>query len=541
MTFSLQPTASPPRTPPSCPSPLSRIAISSHAPSATFVPVPRTLLFSGFDLRAPELPDDARILLPPIPLPGLEPFTEACERALEEPLAGSSLASMLRPNVRVGVVIDDPSLPVPPPTRDCRREMLAAVLRTLSNHGVRSNRVTVLVANGLSRQWRAAELTELFGQESMAAYPIQSHDAEAGTSLMRLGEEPEGPVEFNRGLCEADVVVHINVVSMPLMAGLFGIASGATGYRTARFLSAPQILVRDDKPYVPGSAWHQVHERVAGYLARQVPVLQLSTVLNNELWSPALSAILRSEEGLTRPLQMWNALPAAVRHRAARLLKANYRPIAVMAGPPEVVAPRALELFYRQHEVPMEAPADVLVFGLPDLGPASVGAAQNPILSANLALGYVANLFTREPPLRRGGVIVFANPLAPVFDRRAHLPHEEFYEKVLRIERDPLAIHERFEPYFAGRPEFVANYQRRFAFHGAHPLYAWYLTHPARRHAGKIIVAHGDPRACARLGFTPAVDVEEALDKARDFLDDAKPGISVMELPPPFWIRRPAA
>jgi hypothetical protein len=201
------------------------------------------------------------------------------------------------------------------------------------------------------------------------------------------------------------------------------------------------------------------------------------------------------------------------------------------------VAPRALETFHRQHEVATAGEADILVFGLPDLGPASVGAAQNPVLSANVALGYVANLFTERPLLRAGGVIIFASPLTPVFDRRAHLPHEEFYEKVLRVERDPVAIHERFETYFAGRPEFVSNYQRRFAFHGAHPLYSWYLTSPVRRRASRIIVAHGDPRACARLGFTPAVDVEEALDKARDFLGDPHPHVAVMELPPPFWVR----
>lgn len=498
----------------------------------------RTLLFSGFDLRAPELPADARLLRPPSPRPALEPFSEACQRALEEPISGKRLADYLKPNARVAVVIDDPSLPVPPQSRDCRREMLAAVLSVLEDHGVRGNRVTVLVANGLSRQWRTPELVERFGQASMERYPIQSHDAESGPSLLRLGEEPEGPVELNRAVLEADVVVHLNVVSSPLHPGLFSLVSGTAGYRTARFLASPQVLAQDPAPLRPGSAYHRMHERVAGWLRRQVPVVQLSAVLNNELWPPAIGALLRGEEGqgLTRPLQMWNALPGAVRHRAARLLHASYRPIAVMCGDPEAVAPRVLEHFRTQHEVTAEGQADVLVFGLPDLGPGSVGASQNPVLAAHLALGFVSNLFTDKPLLREGGVLVFANPLTPSFDRRAHLPHEEFYEKVLRIERDPQAIHERFEPYFAGRPEFVANYQRRFAFHGAHPLHVWNLSHAARKRAGRIIVAHGDPRACARLGFTPAVDVEEALDKAREHAGGSAQ-VTVMELPPPFWVR----
>jgi lactate racemase len=470
-------------------------------------------------------------------MPALDGFAAACERALQEPVGGPPLSSMLKFNSRVTVVVDDLSLPVPPVFREPRREMLRAVLRILGNHGVRANQATLLVANGLSRKWRSRELAEAFGADVVAEYQPRSHDAEDGAGLVRLADESEGPIEVNRALVEADVVVHVNLVSMPLLAGLFGIVSGAVGYKTARVLAGPQLLAKDDAPYVPGSLFHRAHERVGRALARQVPIFQLSVVLSNELWPPGLTALLRGDQGLTRPLQVWNALPAAVRHRTARMIKASYRPIAVAAGPPEAVAPRVLETFYRQHEVATAGEADVLVFGLPDLGPASVGAAQNPVLSANVALGYVANLFTERPLLREGGVIVFASPLTPVFDRSAHLPHEEFYEKALRVERDPVGIHARFEAYFAGRPEFVSNYQRRFAFHGTHPLYSWYLTWPARRRAARIIVAHGDPRACARLGFTPAVDVEEALEKARDFLGDPKPHVAVMELPPPFWVR----
>ena len=470
-------------------------------------------------------------------MPALEGFAAACERALQEPVGGPPLASMLKPDSRVTVVVDDLSLPVPPVFREPRRDMLRAVLRILGNHGVRGDRVAIVVANGLSRKWRTRELAEAFGPEVGAEHQLRSHDAEDGSALVRLSEESDGPIEINRALVETDVLVHVNVVSMPLLAGLFGVVAGGVGYRTARALASPQLLAQDDAPYVPGSLFHRAHERVGRVLARHVPIFQLTTVLSNELWPPGLTALLRGDQGLTRPLQVWNALPAAVRHRTARMIKASYRPIAVVAGPPEAVAPRALETFYRQHEVATAGEADVLVFGLPDLGPASIGAAPNPVLSANVALGYVCNLFTERPLLRQGGVIVFASPLTPVFDRRAHLPHEEFYEKVLRVERDPLAIHTRFEAYFAGRPEFVANYQRRFAFHGTHPLYSWYLTWPARRRASRIIVAHSDPRACARLGFTPANDVEEALEKARDFLGDPKPHVAVMELPPPFWVR----
>jgi len=498
--------------------------------------VAKTLLLSGFDLWAPEIPDDAQILLPPFPLPELEDFRKATDQALEDPVDGEPLIQLLRPGSKVSVVIDDFSLPVPPMARDCRREMLESVLDVLQTQGIRANRVSVIVANGLSRQWRDTELAELLGPRP-AAYQVGSHDAEAIAQLSRIGEEPQGPVELNRSLTDADLVIYINVVSMPLMAGLFGLVHGTAGYRTARFLSSAPLLDGDSAPLVPGSAYHRISERVGELLIGRTRIVQLSAVLNTDLWSPAIAALVQTEGGLTRRLQVWNALPNAVRHRAARLLRANYRPIAVLFGSPGGVGPRALQAFHRQHEVSLSAPARVLLFGLPDQGPASVHAAQNPVLAANLALGYVANLFTERPILESGGVLVFANPLSPLFDRRFHLPHEEFYEKVLRIERDPIAIQERFEAYFAGRPEFVVNYQRRFAFHGTHPLYAWYLCAPVRRRAGKIIVAHGDPRACARLGFTPARDVEDALAKARDFLGEANPSTVVMQLPPPYWVK----
>ncbi|MFZ5471862.1 MAG: lactate racemase domain-containing protein [Myxococcota bacterium] len=497
----------------------------------------KTLLLSGFELQQVDLPDDARLYWPPLPLPGLERFGDVAARALDEPVGGEPLVSLLSSSTKVCVVLDDPSLPVPMAFRDCRQEMLEAVLEVCAAKRVRPDRITVLVANGLNRQWRHAELAEWLSPQTLARVGVRCHDAEAGSELLRLGEEPEGPVELHRAVVEADLVVHLSVVSMPLLAGPMGLVGGVAGYRTARFLCAPNLFVDDPSPLVPGSKYHQAHLAVAKHLFARTRVVQLAAVLNTQLWTSALSALLRSDGELTRPLQMWNALPAAVRHRAARLVKASYRPIAALFGSPDEVAPRAREVFLRQHEVEADGPADVVVFGLPDIGPYSVRTAQNPVLAAHLALGLVANLFSEQPLLRPGGVLIFANPLTPVFDRHAHLAHEEFYEKVLRLERDPLAIHERFEPYFAGRPELISSYQRRFAFHGTHPLYLWYQCTPARKRAGRIIVAHGDPRACARLGFMPATDVSDALVKAKDFLGQSQPSVAVLQLPPPFFVR----
>jgi len=490
-----------------------------------------TLLMSGFDLHLMELPPDARLLAAPDPLPPLDDYERSMAESIDIQLSTRAFAKVAGPNARVAIAVDDFGLPVPMAQRDCRAEMLRTVLGVLEKRGVHRSRICVLVANGLSRQWRPAELVDLLGEPGVA---VANHDAEAFSNLSRIGELGGAPLELNRSLVEADLVVYLNVVSTPLHAGLYGLVSGTCGYRTARALNAPKLF-DDEAPLSPGSAYLKLHEEAGAALQAKVPVLQVSTVLDNALMGSKLASLLTREPGLSRPLQVWNAIPAAVRLRAARFLRSSYRPFEVLAGTPEEVAPMALEAFRTQHETPGEGGADILVFGVPDVGPASVGTQQDPVLATGLALGWIAQLFNGKPLVRKGGAIVFANPLTPQFDA-AHAPHQELYEKVLRMEREPAAIHERFEPYFAGRPEFVSGYQRRFHFHGVHPLTTWYQCTPARKRAGRIIVAYGDPRACARLGFSPATDVQDGIEKAAEFLGGT-PKVAVLQLPPPFWVR----
>jgi len=499
--------------------------------------VPKTLLFSGFDVRAPEIPDEARILLPPVPLPALPDFEQAVTQALNEPVDGPPLSQRVSARSRVTVVVDDPSFPIPTTSKDCRRAAVEGVLNALAQAGVSARKVTVLVANGLSRQWKATELTDWFGVETTAAYAVRCHDAEDSAGLSAVGDTALGPAQLNRAMVDADALVYVNVVTRPVATGLWGAIEGTASYPTARALADPALLTSDPNPFSPGAAYHRAHEEIGAVLQKRVPVFQLAVVLNNEVWGPALAALLRGTHDVSRPIQMWNALPPVVRQRTARLLKAHYRPIAVFGGTPAGVAPRALEAFYRQHEVTTDGDAHILLFGLPDRGPSTVRSVSNPVLTAHLALGFIGQMSTGKPLLRPGGVIIFANPLAPVFDRRFHRPHEDFYERVLLAEREPGPLRSQFEAAFASRPEYVEGYRRKFAFHGAHPLHAWYACTPLRRRAGRIIVAYGDPRACARLGFSPAADVEDALRKASDFLGSARSDTLVMEVPPAFWVR----
>ena len=197
--------------------------------------------------------------------------------------------------------------------------MLEGTLEALTHFHVKPADIKVLIATGLSRQWRPAELSEFLGPRATARVNVRCHDAEATSELLRLADEPQGPIEVSRLLIETDLVIHLSVVNQPLFAGTFALVQGTVGYRTARVLNAPTMF-DEDGPMVPGSLWHRAHTRIGELISSKVPVLQLAAVLNNELWTSPIAALLRTEQGLSRPLQMWNALPGAVRHRAARMI-----------------------------------------------------------------------------------------------------------------------------------------------------------------------------------------------------------------------------
>lgn len=497
--------------------------------------MPSSLLVSGFDVRSVDFGDDAELLLPPLPQPTVESTAEACARALEEPVAGAPLRALLAGKKRVCVLVDDFTLPMPPASRDARRDMLEAVLDVLAARAIKPAQVRVLVATGLSRQWRPAELTEFLGPRATALFPSRCHDALDARELKLCGDTPTGPLELARAQAEADLCVHLSVVAAPALAGAMGLVMGTTGLDTWRELNAPALF--EGPPFwSEASGWRRAHLAAAEAYQRQVPVFQLAAVLDNALWGQRMSGWLDNLDAQSRPIQLWNAMPEAVRHRAARLMRAGHAPIEVFGGPPAEVAPRALEAFARQHEVQARGEADVLVFGLPDLGPYSFGTAQNPLLAAHVALGLVGQLATRGHLLRQGGALVFANPLKPGFDQGAHRAYEQLFEKVLRHEREPEGIEAGYAPSLLADQGLTQAYRHRYAFHPAHALASWAQCAPLRRRASRVFVAHGDPRACARLGFSAAPDTVAALARAREAVG-GQAKVRVLGLPPPFFVK----
>src|SRR3954468_21211245 len=130
---------------------------------------------SGFDLRVVDLPDQARILLPLRAQLPLDDARAAIGKALAGPLSGPPLTDLLNAESKVTVLIDDLSLPVPPAAHDPRADMLELVLNQLERKSIRPAQVKILVANGLSRQWRPVELADVLGEQVLSAHPVMCH------------------------------------------------------------------------------------------------------------------------------------------------------------------------------------------------------------------------------------------------------------------------------------------------------------------------------------------------------------------------------
>lgn len=493
-------------------------------------------LLSGFDVRQVPFPDGTEVLEPPVTLPALDGFAKAAARALEQPVSGPPLRALLSPHSRVTVVIDDGSYPSPPPKRDARIDMVDAVADVLKSVGVPPARVRYVLGTGTRRRLRPKEVSEWLGERA-AAFDVFWHDAEADMHCVPLTHASEGTSVVSRALVECDLIIHLTLVCAPHQTGLFQLVDGCVSGATARRLNATTLFEGETSPLLPDSAWSKAHQAVGQALLKQVPVFQVAAVLNNALWPRTVANLFSSTEALTRPLQMWNSLPEPVRHRTSRLMRTGARPLGVWAGPPDAVAGPAREAFLRQHEVEATGPADVLVVGVPDLGPFTKGTGQNPLLALHLGLGVLAQSITDAALVRQGGVVVLANPLLPRFDVPTHQPYFDFYEQCLRDEREPAALSARFEQRFVTEPRAIDAYRRREAFHPSHPFATWNATWPLRRWAGRIFAAHADPRVCARFGISAAHDVERALEKAANFLRNDKPRVRVLGTTPPFAVK----
>jgi hypothetical protein len=203
----------------------------------------------------------------------------------------------------------------------------------------------------------------------------------------------------------------------------------------------------------------------------------------------------------------------------------------VQAGEVEAVHRLTTEHVYAQQLVPVEGQTDVVLYGLPYVGPYNVNSIMNPILVMCLGLGYFFNMYRGRPVVREGGVLIMTHPTTDEFHPVHHPSYIDFFEQVLAETTDPIEIERRYETSYATDEWYRHLYRTSYAYHGVHPFYMWYWGSHALEHLGGVIVVGGDPATVRRLGFRPASTLADALEMATDVVGPS-PTVTYVKNPP---------
>jgi hypothetical protein len=504
---------------------------------------PPLLVHQGEGLLLERFPLGTRVVYPPESLPALPDVGAAIDRALENPENSEPLRELLFPGMRLTIAFDDLSIPLPPMRRpDIRQRILEKVLTMAADVGV--DDVVLIAANALHRRMTAAEIQRIVGERVFRSFwpdRLYNHDAEDRDNLLHIGVTDHGEdVEINKRAAESDLLVYANVNMVAMDGGHKSVPIGLASYNSLRHHHNTHTMVHSrsfmdhTRSEMHSSAW-----RMGRLLANHLKIFTVETTLNNQTFPQEYGFLMKREwewslkdqamaYGAARGLA---AMPARPRRKFFHNMVAGYGVTGVHAGETEAVHAKTLANVHRQQVVEVNGQSDVLVVGLPYLGPYNVNAPLNPILATCLGLGYFFNMYRGKPLVRHGGAMILYHPVAPEFSQLHHPSYVDFYEEVLSYSTDPATIEAKFEKQYATDPWYIHLYRTSHAYHGVHPLYMWYWAAHGMDHLGDVVWVGGDRKACARMGFRAASTLADALEMVSGSVG-RDPSITYLHAPP---------
>lgn len=492
-----------------------------------------------------KVPDTIRVLYPPMPKAGLDNVPKALERAVERPVGCYPLSAQLKPGMRVTICFPDLSVPMPccclP---DVRQPLLEALVEKLTTAGITD--LQLIAATGLNRRLTAAELSRVVGPKIFDSfYPdrLRSHDAEDPDSVY-LGKTDEGEiVELNHRVGTSDLLLYLGLNYAGFGGGYRPILTGLATYRSARFHHNPECLLRSDSHVrAPESVVGQIVRRMGRLASNNVNIFKIEVSLGTPklhswLDLPRRSSVMSVPDQLRfhGERKLLDLLPRSIARRFQSGLCGKYPVTSIRAGKPEALLTAEAEPDVEDDVVPVEGQADVLLLGLPSVGPFNLGSCMNPVLVHNLAAGYVFGLHTGIPLVRRGGVMIVTHPLEKRFDQVEHPSYVGFYERVLADTRDPFVMHRWHEEEFAEDERYLEAYREGQAYHPVHPFLAWYWGVFATEYLSRVIVVKPVDRAVAqRLDWYPAASLAEGFAAAKSILNRTNISTIYFRCPPLF-------
>jgi lactate racemase len=289
----------------------------------------------------------------------------------------------------------------------------------------------------------------------------------------------------------------------------------------------------------PNSALHGSAARMGHLLAEHLKIFTIETTLNNETFPKAFGFLnkrewewsLADQAAFLAAKRANDRAPSRARHEVWQRIAAPYGVTGVNAGETEAVHERTLANLHRQQLVEVNGQSDIMVVGLPFVGPYNVNSIMNPILVQCLGLGYFFNLYRNKPVVRPGGVMILHHPTPWEFHQVHHPSYVDFFEEVLSETTDPGQIEAKFEQQYATDPWYIHLYRNSYAYHGVHPFYMWYWGAHAMDYLGDVIFVGADRRSVRRMGFRTASSFADALEMAGETVGSS-PRITYLHCPP---------
>lgn len=437
-----------------------------------------------------------RTRLTPGPPPSAAPLPDAAaafRHALAQPVGMPPLEKLVSKGAKVTIGIQDGrSSHYHPEDQDLRILGLPILLELLQQYGVRPEDIQIKVANALHRMWTRKEMTHILGPK--LPYTLGGRlaciDATDITQFVHLGMTKRGmEVMVHKSVVESDLFIFMSVPQGFFQGGWKSILVGMSNWESIRYHHRPWPFASGQSVNDPkNSSFHkllnEMGELVDAELARRghPPILKIEGVLTTS--SPQKFAAI--DAGLITPVREMH-----------------------------------LDMLLSELVTDVEGQTDVLLMGMPDGDGYSRLSVFNPIHCRNKALSGLFNAYHENPLVRKGGILIVANPFEPKFSLLNHPSYHALYHEVLPTMSDPVEVWDTYSEEYAHRPEFVHKYRNGFAFHGAHPCILYGQGLYALNHLSAVFAA-GVPQeneaVARRMGFEPFPTINAALREAENRL-----------------------
>lgn len=142
---------------------------------------------------------------------------EVIERSLEDPIGTDKLEELVRPDMKIALLVDDITRPTP------KKILLPPIMKRLEMAGVQRKNIKIIIGLGTHRQMTDMEIEEHIGLSNIKGCELVNIDYKDEERFINLGKTDNGtPIEVYREVVEADFKLAVGNIVPHIAAGWGG-------------------------------------------------------------------------------------------------------------------------------------------------------------------------------------------------------------------------------------------------------------------------------------------------------------------------------